>query len=328
MSEEEKIKKLLAERRKKAKTPRKYSDPDMPTLKDQASSPTVDSDLKVMEQIMGFEPSTFETMDYAMFNWVNDEMNIFATTNKGWKKTPVIWVSGERSWQIKDHKDLRDESGALIFPIITLERQGFAKDLAKKGVFYGNVFPARDKKGGSITIAREINQDKTANFANADAQRRWVAPPVNAANLIRGPLTKNKKVVYETISIPMPSYVDVTYLISVRTEYQQQMNEILQPFSIYTGGVNYFTVQEKGHNYEAFLQSEFNSKNDVNDLKDESRIYETEITIKLLGYLVGAGKNQEQPQIVKRQNAVEVKIPRERVILGIKNPWRDGKYRS
>ena len=291
-------------------------------------SPAVDSKLVVKEQIIGFEPSTLETMDQAMFNWLNDGMATFSTTNKGWKKVPIVWVAGERSWQLKNHKDLRDNNGALIFPIITLERTGYAKDIKKKGAFFGNVFPVPDKQGGAITIARRINQEKTANYANANSQRRWVSPDdPSTSNLVRGPLVNNKKVVYETITMPMPSYVDVSYQISIRTEYQQQMNEILQPFTTYTGGINYFIIQEKGHNYEAFLQSEFASTNDVNALGDETRIYETKIQIKLLGYLVGAGKNDEKPHIAIRENAVEIKIPREHVLVGDSNPWRNGKYR-
>ena len=47
---------------------------------------------------------------------------------------------------------------------------------------------------------------------------------------INFPMPKNKKAVYETITIPMPVYIDVNYTISVRTEYQQQMNEVHSTF--------------------------------------------------------------------------------------------------
>ena len=39
-------------------------------------------------------------------------------------------------------------------------------------------------------------------------------------------------------------------------------------------------------------------------------------SIEVLGYIIGEGANQERPKIVIRENAVEIKIPRERVILG------------
>ena len=56
-----------------------------------------------------FMPSTIETVDVALFNWLNEELNIFCTTNEGWKKVPLIWSMAERSYQIKDKKELRNK---------------------------------------------------------------------------------------------------------------------------------------------------------------------------------------------------------------------------
>ena len=51
-------------------------------------------------------------------------------------------------------------------------------------------------------------------------------------------------------------------------------------------------------------------------MESEQRNYETTIDIRTLGYIIGEGKNQEQPKVVVRENAVEVKMPREKVIMG------------
>jgi len=290
-----------------------------------------------MPTIMSYKPSSLETIDTALHTWLNGEMDVSCTTNKGWKKVPVVWVAGERSWQVKNHKNLRDSDGALIFPIMTLQRDNFEKNPAKKGVFYGNIPPINDVKGGSITIARRLNQDKTANFANADAYRKKSGMVGNAGyqggQQINFPMPKNNKAVYETVTIPMPVYIDVNYTISVRTEYQQQMNEIIQPFVTVTNGINYFVLKQDGHSYETFMQSDFSSENNITDLGEETRIYESKITLKVLGYLVGANKNDEQPQIVIRENAVDIKTPRERVVMGDEPDWGPigspaGKYRS
>ena len=58
-------------------------------------------------------PSTLETIDTAFYNWVNETLDISATSNRGWNKVPLIWVSAERSFQVKNDKDLRDEFGVL-----------------------------------------------------------------------------------------------------------------------------------------------------------------------------------------------------------------------
>ena len=282
--------------------------------------------------IMSFRPSTLETIDTALHNWLKDEINISCTTNKGWKPTPIIWVAGERSYQIKNDKNLRDSEGALIFPMVALQRDAFQKTPNNKGRFYGNIPNVNDPKGGSVTIARRINQEKTANFANADAYKKKSGIVGNAgtpgAQQINFPMPKNKKVVYETITIPMPSYIDVNYTISLRTEYQQQINEMVQPFVTTTGGINYFKIAQDGHQYEAFIQQDFSTEGNVSDLGEDARFYETKVNIKVLGYLIGKGNNDDQPHIVKRENAVEVKIPRERVVLGDEVDNLTGKYRS
>jgi len=266
-------------------------------------------------------PSSIETIDRAMFNWINDELNLHCTTNKGWKKIPVLWVSPERSYQIKNNKDLRDNSGALIFPIITVERTGVAKDPARKGTAWANIPPVNDFKKGSITIARRIKQEKTANYANARSNQ-------NNNQLNFKTSKKNKNPVYETITMAMPVYITVAYNISIKTEYQQQMNEIVQPFITTSGGINHFIMKHENHRYEGFIEQDFSQDNSVSALDEGERYYITNIKINTLGSIIGDGTNQETPNYVVRESAVEFKIQRERVILADENPFDDdGKYR-
>ena len=288
-----------------------------------------------MKQIISFKPSTLETIDYSVHDFIDKELNIFCTTNKGFKKVPVIWQATERAFQIKNDKDLRDDNGTLIFPMISISRTGFEKSLTDKGVFYGNTYPINDTKGGSITIARQIGADKTQNFLNADTYKKKSGivgnqgtPGSQQINFPDRRKANEKKVVYETMTIPTPAYVSVNYNIKIRTEYQQQVNEIVQPFVTVTNGINYLLFKRDGHSYEAFVQADFASTNDITELGPEARIYETEIGIRVLGYLVGGDKNQKQPNVVIRENAVDIKTPRERVIVGDSPDWINGKFRS
>jgi hypothetical protein len=286
-----------------------------------------------IKQIISFEPSTLETIDYSVYDFVDKDLDIFCTTNKGFNKVPVIWQAAERAFQVKNDKDLRDDNGTLIFPMISISRTGFEKSLTDKGVFYGNVFPVNDAKGGSITIARRIGQDKTGNFLNADAYRKKNKIVGNNGNpgsqQINFPSRKKaneKRIVYETLTIPIPSYVSVTYNIKIRTEYQQQVNEIVQPFVTITNGINYLVFKRDGHSYEAFVDTNFGATNAITELNPETRVYETDISIKVLGYLIGGDKNEKRPNVVVRENAVDIKTPRERVVLGDEPEWIKGKY--
>ena len=247
-------------------------------------------------------PSTIENIDFALYTWVDDQ-ELFCTTNSGYKKTKVKWVMGERSHQSKSDSEMRDSSGALILPMITVERTRMTKELNKKGTVYGNVPPAlvSSKLGDTITIARKINQRKTANFTNAQTKKRF--------GQINFKTSKDKsKVVYETITIQIPVYVETTYKVTI--------------------GSNWIKIYHEDHSYEAFVQGDFAQDNSAAKLDNNERNFKTEIEIKVLGYLIGDGPNDEKPKIVKRENAVDVKLPRERIILGDIPETKNSKYRE
>lgn len=269
-----------------------------------------------------FKPSSLETIDTAVFNFVNEQMNIHARTNEGFKKVPVIWAGRERAFINKDDPELRNQQTKRFkLPVVTIRRTGKEKNTASKGVIYGNIPDQTDEKGGvaSFTISREINQDKTSKFANADAFKK-----VGKINFPR----KNQKVVYETVTIPHPVYLQVNYEIKLEAEYQEQMNQMAQPFIVETGTTNDFFVKHDGHRFEAFFEDSYTEDNNSEDFSDEPRTFMTTVSIKVYGYLISAGPNDEQPFIIRRQNAVEVKIPRERVIVGDVNDFdEDGFFR-
>jgi len=265
-----------------------------------------------------FMPSTVETIDQAFFKFIDEELNISSTTNKGFKKVPVIWVSAERAFQIKRDKGLRDDKGVLKLPMITIERKAMKKDPDMKGVAWSHIPEINDEKGGALVVARRIKQDKTSNFLNADSAR--LEGSMSAADVGEGqqnfPSKNPGKVVYETISMPIPTYVVVDYAISIRTEYQQQVNEIIAPFITKTGQINNFFIDHEGHRFEGFIQGDFGQTSNVSSMGEDERMYEVPITIKILGYLIGEGSNRERPKLSIRENAVEVKTPREKVIFG------------
>ena len=94
------------------------------------------------------------------------------------------------------------------------------------------------------------------------------------------------------------------------------MNDLVTPFMTRTDGINYFLAKHEGHSFESFIQGDLSLDNNIASMETEYRKYETKIDIKVLGYIAGEASNSEQPKIVIRENAVEVKIGRERTIMG------------
>jgi hypothetical protein len=262
-------------------------------------------------------PSTLETIDTAFYNWLDETLDVSATTNKGWNKVPLLWVSAERTFQSKADKDLRDANGVLKFPVITIERTSIVKDPTRKGIYQAHIPPQNDAKGGAIVVSKRINQTKTGDFANADAFKN--KPNFGVGGPLAGQINfpyKNNKVVYETLTMPVPTYINVTYSVTLRGEYFQQINEMLTPFIVRTGQINNFFINADGHKFEGFLPNDFSQNNNIGNLGENERVFETKIDIRILGYLIGANKNDERPKMTIRENAVEIKLPREHVIFG------------
>jgi len=283
-------------------------------------------------QEIEFMMSTLETIDGAMMDFLAKDLDLFVTTNDGFTRVPPLWVSAERAYQIKHNKELRDDGGALILPLLTLTRTNVTKDPAFRGTIYANLYPYDDPKGGTITVARRINQKKTAEFQNAASNRRY-GPNHDVRSKMYNSSHRDmstQRVVYETITMPLPTWVKVHYQVSLRTEYQEQMNQLIQPFVTIPGNSRMpKRIHKEGHYYEVFVDGSFQNNSNQANLGMNERNYETNINIEVLGYLMGEGENQERPKVVKRENAVEFKFSREHTIVGdIPDSSRGAFYRE
>jgi len=263
---------------------------------------------------IGILASRIEDIDYAITSWLKEDLDLSTITNEGYKRVPVLWQTPERAFQIKSNHDLRhpvdDGGGVITLPVISIERTAITKDPTQKGSFQAHLYSdKRNGRTGRMTIAKRIKQDKTRNFAvvgntrtNTDGTRQKYFPRVN------------KKVVIETLSIPIPVYVNLDYKIVVKTEYQQQMNDLTQPFMTRTGQINSFVMRRNGHLYEAFIDQGFSQNNNVANLGEDERQFTSEITIKVLGYLIGEGNSDDRPIVTREESIVEIAFPRETVV--------------
>ena len=217
----------------------------------------------------------------------------------------------------------------LEYPLISIVKEGINRNPSNKGPFKSYQFPyfSYYKKGGSIDIARVVNQDKTRNFANAAALNKSATD--KNINYQTFPMV-NKEIVYDTLTVPMPTYVEISYTVSAVTHYQQQMNEILEVFQNFSSIPSVFPIKNERNSYETFMSPDFSFENNSSGLDVNQRVFKTNISFLVLGHLIGEGKNQDTPIIVRRESAAKVEIQRERVVVGDEVPYhvnQKPKYR-
>lgn len=249
-----------------------------------------------------FKPSTLENIDFALFNWVDQKIDARCKTNDGFKKIPVIWASAERSFQIKNYKDLRDSEGSMIPPFISVERGKIKKELATKGIFQPNT-----RGYDRISYTTVINQEKTSKYANNSSY--------NSTKKLNFATKKTPQVVYQTKSIRLPTYFEVEYSISIKTNFLQHLNEIIQCFISFTRRGQHFLIQNDGFQYEAFMGEEYELEDTASNMEGEERTYISKMSVRVIGYFIGEDINQNDQLVRTEENFVSIKFPKESLIV-------------
>ena len=258
--------------------------------------------------------SDLEDVDTAMYEYIQEEFNLhYKEDGLNMKKVPVIYLTNERSFQMKNDMTLRDDDEKLILPLISIDRTGVVKDPNRKGGFQAHLYD--DDKDGSIgrrVVYRRIKHLKTSDIANSPSQNRGFTSEADGSDPFNKRATR--QVIYETYTAPIPVYVNIDYKISVMTEYIQEMNSLVQPFMARTGQINSFVMRRNGHLYEAFIDQNFAQTNNMSNLAEEERRFKTDITIKVIAPLVGEGLNDKENLIQKSENLVRYYFPSESTV--------------
>ena len=255
---------------------------------------------------VGMLSSGIEDIDAAMLSYLKVDLDLFSNTNEGFVRAPVVWVAPERAYQIKQFREMRDENGVLKLPIVSIEREGIYIS-KEKGAYQAHTYDNGGRgRSGRMIIAKRIVKDKTRDHAVANNRRYNPDEPYFKR--------ENKKVVIETLSIPIPVYVDVTYKITITANFQTQINELLTPFISRTGQTINFIMRRNGHLYEGFIAEDFGTKGNGASMSEDEREFSSTISIKVLGYIIGEGANDDRPLVLREQNIVEISYPRETIV--------------
>jgi len=190
-----------------------------------------------------------EDVDTAIFNLFDKEIIPYAGgTDSKYEKVPIIFAAGEKWAMLKRGKPVRDQTGTLILPLITIMRseivQDLSNDVTKRGI---------NQQTGEIIVRRRLdksdrdyqslinrlllkNQSNLAVNPNDERINNQLVTErklgsltqdkdVNDGALLKPDLTNN---VFETIVLPAPQFYTVKYSVTVWTQYMQHSNQILE----------------------------------------------------------------------------------------------------
>lgn len=252
-----------------------------------------------------FSPSTLENIDSAVLDWVDNILNISVHTHEGYKKVNVNFAIAERAFLTKRNNDLYDHKYTLKWPVIAIVR-GNITPHSKTGALQGSAFGRKHTM--IIPVHSELNHEKTANRANADAKRYM--------GTINAPKLKTNRPIYNIYSIPVPTYVEVQYTISLISNFQSQMNDMLNPFIKYSSNINGFKLLHNGHGYECFFSEEISNESNLEDISDEERKVEYSFDLTVKGYIHHGDANDIAPTVFRQETRPEIVFKVEHVFTG------------
>lgn len=260
------------------------------------------------------KPVTLETVDTAVVDYFDKRLDIHVETERGRNKISTIFATGERWSLIRDNKGLRDENGTLILPLISVRRTMVDRTPGMRSMGQETPF---------ITIKKEIHP-KTSNIQNLANTRR-----------ISGFPQAKKPPVYEYLTIPFPDFATVYYEIIIWTQYQTQMNEILEKIfynydhmDSFVMPVEYDGHKRKGNSYYfvGFRDGNVVPQSNVEEFTDTERIIKYSYSIKVPVYLMldpkdetlaygkkksTSSKDDGSKVVYKSQSTIEVKLKEE-----------------
>jgi len=207
------------------------------------------------------------------------------------RKIPIVFASGERFALASKKSPLRDKSGSLILPIISISRSG-VEQTATKGMGVSEFF-------NEMVVKRRISDDDPLWQAiqNSRGLKNTKGPGAGVltnaeddyytetGRLLQPDL---KKGLYETIVIPMPKYFTVKYDITFWAQYVGQLNNMMTTLlGAYINGHRTIKITtKKGYWFVAYFDQAFSSGNNFDSFSEDERLVKATISAEVPGYLV------------------------------------------
>jgi hypothetical protein len=252
-----------------------------------------------------------EDVDRALFGLFDKEIGLQVNTAEGPKPVPVIVAAGEKWSVLKNGKALRDKNGSLILPLITIVKQDVVQtldhDIAGRG---------SNQAMGEVTIKRRLSQKDRGYQAlinklflrgqsgvavqsgdgpldeqvvtSRDIGSLSEDPTINDGGYLVGDRRDN---IFEVITLPTPQYVTLRYELTLWTQYQQQMNEVIESIiSSYMPQVRGWRLDTpKGYWFNAYVTSdEFKSQDNVDDMTKQERIVKRTFNVEVPAFILAS----------------------------------------
>ena len=244
--------------------------------------------------------NTIEDVDKSVFELFDKQLPFQYDRSGTMTRVPVIFASGERFAILRRRKPLRDKTGALILPIISImrtsvtqtntigggtsevETQVIKRKLSKEDSYYQRLINSRNEQNSRDLAIDSLRPD------SEDRLRSERGKLLSAPEGMQPVLGKN---FYEIYEIPPVKFFTAVYEITFWTQYTQQMNDLLMVMmSLYQNNTQRtFRLQtSKGYWFVGYAGEQMSNGDNFDGFADDERLIKYSFEMTVPSYLVGA----------------------------------------
>tara|TARA_B100000131_G_scaffold110724_1_gene107705 strand:- start:22132 stop:23322 length:1191 start_codon:yes stop_codon:yes gene_type:complete len=271
---------------------------------------------------------TIEDVDRSVFTLFDKQLPFNYKHKEGIKKAPVIFATGERFAVLRRKEPLRDKSGALVLPLISIMRTGISqaptmgagtsqnvpmtirKRLSPEDPVYQRLINKSGIKNSDDLVSNLAKTtDITGSMPGRVATRR-ASPPTplstREGEVLNTTLGNN---IFEVITMPPPKYYTATYEVTFWAQYTTQMNDmIMAMMSLYQSySQRSFKLETpKGYWFVGYVAEALTPGNNFDDFTDSERLVRYSFELTVPAYIVGSAYRGAENRLRKFISAPQI----------------------
>lgn len=278
---------------------------DVPVVRYNAGGNGVQSGYEGIPVEESVPSCTIEDIDKSLHELFSRGLRLSTAVNSQ-NDVKVLWAKGERWSSIKRHKQIRDENGAFILPLVAIERTSIEQtktDISGRGTNQttGKIDLYRRLSVADAAYQNWLNRKNLRNQANVRIPKSEVAD--NSLQLTDVEESRVQEIsddrsdrlitdanrepahVWEVVTIPTPEYITLQYSIVIWAQYTTQMNSMLQQiFAAKLPQGGYRISTGSGYWFVCTFDERFEQETFAEDGKE--RYVKCKFSVKVPAYLV------------------------------------------
>lgn len=249
-------------------------------------------------------PCGIEDVDRALTNLFEKSLGLQVENGGIAQNVPTIFATGERFALIHRRRPIRDKSGALILPLVSIRRTSLEQKLWSLPRNLGDLVIKKRLSASDHTYQALLNKTKLLNQNNVATRGNFIDTVAEQGVLpgrlatrrsgqvhsnVRGTIDSNvNQNIFEFLTIPFPKFFIATYEIVFWAQYTQHMNQLLEKFmsSYHAQGFQFKISTEKGYWFVGYVEDQMTPQDNLNDFAENERIIKYMITMTVPAYIV------------------------------------------